>query len=32
MAAPMMYWLWSAWLVLLVVSFTGLETYAILTH
>jgi hypothetical protein len=28
----MMYRLSSAWLVLLVVNFTGLETYAVLTH
>jgi hypothetical protein len=27
-----MYWLWSAWLVLLIASFTGLESYAVVTR
>jgi hypothetical protein len=27
-----MYWLWSAWIVLLIASFTGLVSYAVATH
>jgi hypothetical protein len=28
----MMYWLWSAWILLLIVSFAALEIYAVTTH